>query len=216
MAGQEYFKKALTDFTFDLASGGAIRHLADKGYTARQIADELDVLVPYEKIQNTVWDYLVKSQVLLLDEPGAGTPLEQEVFVEECGKYGKKSFRRVKIRAENTRQIHWEKKDITVKSPMELTRFLSEKCLENGTKTAYMACDFGIWKEYRQERYQELQKILDLRQEEYLEGLPWAGKRVYHQLNPRMADIAGRMVLMEAYEGWFYFMETKEKYRAGT
>ena len=29
MAENKYFQKALTDFAFDMASGGAIRHLAD-------------------------------------------------------------------------------------------------------------------------------------------------------------------------------------------
>jgi len=36
---QEYFKKSLSDFTFDMASGGAIRHLADRGYTVEQIGN---------------------------------------------------------------------------------------------------------------------------------------------------------------------------------
>ena len=34
---QKYLKKALSDFTFDVASGGAIRHLADRGYTVQEI-----------------------------------------------------------------------------------------------------------------------------------------------------------------------------------
>ena len=41
MAEQEYFKNALSDFTYEAASGGAIRHLADLGYTVKQICEQL-------------------------------------------------------------------------------------------------------------------------------------------------------------------------------
>ena len=33
MSENRYFQKALSDFTYDAASGGAIRHLTDTGYT---------------------------------------------------------------------------------------------------------------------------------------------------------------------------------------
>ena len=36
---QDYFNEALSNFMFDMASGGAIRHLADRGYRARQSVD---------------------------------------------------------------------------------------------------------------------------------------------------------------------------------
>ena len=58
MAEKEFFHKALADFAFDVASGGAIRHLADRGYTAKQIAGELDFSVPFEKVRQAVWDHL--------------------------------------------------------------------------------------------------------------------------------------------------------------
>ena len=48
---QEYFKKALSDFALDAASGGAIRHLADRGYTANQIVRMLDFPTPFKTEQ---------------------------------------------------------------------------------------------------------------------------------------------------------------------
>lgn len=42
MEKQTYFQTALANFTFDVASGGAIRHLADLDYTAAQIMKRLD------------------------------------------------------------------------------------------------------------------------------------------------------------------------------
>lgn len=35
-----YFEAALSDFAFDVAAGGAIRHLVDRGYSVGQIVKE--------------------------------------------------------------------------------------------------------------------------------------------------------------------------------
>ena len=55
MAEQEYFKSALSDFTYEAASGGAIRHLADLGYTVKQISGQLSFPTPFARVQKTVW-----------------------------------------------------------------------------------------------------------------------------------------------------------------
>lgn len=49
MAEQEYFKSALSDFTYEAASGGAIRHLADLGYTVKQISGQLSFPTPLDR-----------------------------------------------------------------------------------------------------------------------------------------------------------------------
>ena len=46
MGEQEYFKNALSNFMFEAASGGAIRHLADLGYTVKQISKKLEFPTP--------------------------------------------------------------------------------------------------------------------------------------------------------------------------
>lgn len=51
MGEQDYFKNALSNFTYDVACGGAIRHKADTGDTVRKIANELDFPMPYEKVR---------------------------------------------------------------------------------------------------------------------------------------------------------------------
>ncbi len=205
MAENEYFKKALADFTFDAASGGAIRHLADLGYTVKQIAKKLDFAVPEEKVGQAVWDHLVERQQILLEEPGSGAPKEQAVFVEERGKFGKKSFRRVVFGNDGPGRIHWVKKRVDVGCSEEMMRFLAGKCLENGRDTAYMACDFGIWEHGGPKQNPEWTNVLEERQKEYVTGLPWIKKRVYHRLDRRMEEIAGRLVWTEEFEGVFYF-----------
>lgn len=95
MAGQEYFKTALSDFAFEAASGGAIRHLADLGYTVRQMKERLTFPTPYERVQKTVWRHLLDQGILLQEEPGSVGVRERAVYVREYDKYGKPSFRRV-------------------------------------------------------------------------------------------------------------------------
>ena len=69
---QTYFQKALSDFVYDMASGGAIRHLADLGYTVRQIQEKLDFPTPYERIQRTVWKHLLDTGVIFPESPKHG------------------------------------------------------------------------------------------------------------------------------------------------
>lgn len=49
MSEQDYFKNALSDFTFEAACGGAIRHLADLGYTVSQIKEQLAFPLPWKR-----------------------------------------------------------------------------------------------------------------------------------------------------------------------
>lgn len=211
MAENKYFNQALSDLAFDLAGGGAIRHLADKGYTVKQILKELNCALPEERVRQAVWDRLVEQKVLLLEEPGAGTEKGKAVFVEERGKFGKTSFRRVVVPAEQSREIHWAKTTCLVENGTDFRKLFAGKCLENGSKTAYVSCDFGVWERKEPGRYRKLLELLEMRQREYIEGLPWVGKRVYHQMDARMAEIAGRIFGAGQCEGICYFMGLEEK-----
>ena len=66
---QNYFKQALSDFTFDAAAGRAIRHLADCGYTSSQIVQRLDYPVPEAKVHKAVYRYLTETGILLKNLP---------------------------------------------------------------------------------------------------------------------------------------------------
>ena len=59
----KYFQKALSDFTYNAASGGAIRHLTDVGYTVKQIMEELAFPTPYERVQKGVWERLIETGI---------------------------------------------------------------------------------------------------------------------------------------------------------
>lgn len=60
-----YFEEALSDFAHDAASGGAIRHMADLGYSADQIMQRLDFPTPRARVEKTIFQYMIKTGMLL-------------------------------------------------------------------------------------------------------------------------------------------------------
>ncbi|MCR4618410.1 MAG: hypothetical protein K5669_09550 [Lachnospiraceae bacterium] len=98
---EKYFDKALSNFTNDFASGGAIRHLADKGFTVKEIHDRLDFPTPVSKISETVWNHFLEEGIILLEDPLTGTSKGKVRFEKVQNKYGKTSFKRVTETVEN-------------------------------------------------------------------------------------------------------------------
>ncbi|MDE6903931.1 MAG: hypothetical protein K2P76_03110 [Lachnospiraceae bacterium] len=92
---EEYFKNALKNFSQDMANGGAIRHLWNRGYSIRQIMEHLDFPANYERVQNVVWEHLIARGVIRLTKPEPGEGQEQVSYVKEYDRYGRTSFRRV-------------------------------------------------------------------------------------------------------------------------
>lgn len=70
-----YFEQALSDFMFDAASGGAIRHLVDHGHSVDQIMKELDFPTPRERVEKTVYQYMIETGMLLDRLPVCGEEL---------------------------------------------------------------------------------------------------------------------------------------------
>ena len=50
MAENDYFREALSGFTFEAAGGGAIRHLADLGCTVDEIETQLLYPISHNKV----------------------------------------------------------------------------------------------------------------------------------------------------------------------
>jgi len=87
------FNKALSNFINDAAVGGAIRHLADLGYSISQISDSLDYPLPKDKIASIIWEHFLNIGKISLKEPNGLT--EKVSFIKEQDAYGKTSFRKV-------------------------------------------------------------------------------------------------------------------------
>lgn len=159
---KEGFRQALSDFSFDVASGGAIRHLTDLGYTVKQIQGQLDFPTPGARVQEAVWKRLVDTGVILLEEPWRQRAKEKVEFIREYDSYGKASFRRV------------------VETDLKP---------ETAADDLFLACEFGVL-QYRDEgKYREALAALDERLAEYIAGLPWPKRRVWHRADGRMMEI---------------------------
>ncbi len=206
MSEPDYFKNALTDFTYEAANGGAIRHLTDLGFTVKQIAQQLAFPASFKKVQQTVWNHLIDKRIILTEEPGSGKLPEKSVFIQEYDKYGRTSFRRVPCREEGFKPVCLKEKKFGGKNDRGMTIFLSEKCLENGEENSYASCKFGFW-----EKDAPQLNLLSGRQREYILGLPWEKKTVYHRLDGRMREIISKLYENDSYEGYLYFLTTEEK-----
>ena len=159
---EKYLEKALADFAIDFASGGAIRVLADKGYTVRQIKERLDFPLPMEKVRELVWKHYVDSQVILLEEPDNASLHERVTYEKVQDKYGHISFKQVIIK---------------------------DNINQDGNTREYVACDFGKRMYQDRRAFEESLKALNDDDREYILGLPWPLRTVWHVRNERMTRI---------------------------
>ncbi|MEY8333206.1 hypothetical protein AALB53_08880 [Lachnospiraceae bacterium 47-T17] len=237
MSEQDYFANALANFTHEVASGGAIRHLADLGYTVRQITEQLSFPTPYEKVRKDVWEHLIDTRVVLLEEPGAEA---KEVrgksnYVLEYNQYGKASFRLVTAQEDEPKPIVWKERRFEtgeMKKAAKAARaggsrqlfsgknrafaaYLGEKCAENGEELSYCSCFFGLQRLKNPSDFQAAMEVFEERQREYVMGLPWEEKICYHRLDARMREIVVRLYENGWYEGACYFLKTEERVSVG-
>lgn len=77
---ESYFEAALSDFVFDVAAGGAIRHLTDRGYSVEQIMRELSYPVPRAKVEKAVYRHMTQSRILLSVLPEEGENLRLKLL----------------------------------------------------------------------------------------------------------------------------------------
>lgn len=207
MGENSYFQKALSDFTYEAAIGGAVRHLADSGYTVRQIVERLDFPTSFERVQKAVWEHLVRQGVILLEPPGNGGSREKVTYVREYDRYGKASFRRVVVREESEETACWAAHVLVSAgksgeegfSVADFIARMHDRENVGGGDSAYVSFDFGLVSRKEPARYEAMLEALDAHQREYVIGLPWEGRRVYHRL-----DLHGRELLRQLGEAGQY------------
>ena len=220
---ENYFRDALHNFIFEEAGGGAIRHLADRGYTARQIADALSFPMPYETVRETYTKYLLENQILLKERPEKCRKQEKVEYIREYDKYGKPSFRKVVVleasgpgeeqrtgqrQGQKEKQSEGQKQDVLVDrlsgtpkwEELEFEEFLllyrsgkknislsAETRLAEAEKNIYISCGFGA------DKTGDMLQVLEKAQREYIQGICWTRKTMYHLLDKRMLGIAIRL-----------------------
>lgn len=211
MAKQEYFQSALADFAFDMASGSAIRHLADLGHTGTEIIKMLDFPTPYDRIVKTMRKHFLDTGVLLLEEPGQGNPHESYTYVTEYDRYSHKSFRRVATTAKDTPCLPLKTHPYQQKPDGRLQDFLASRCAQNKEASAYVSCDFGLLRGREPQHFQQILQLLSLRQQDYVQEIFGERKRVYHRLNQCMREIVSVLYEHGEYQGTCYFLALGEK-----
>ncbi len=171
---RKYFNEALSDFVYDAASGRAIRHLVDNGYTTDQILKQLDYPTSRKKVEKTVYRYLKESGILLDELP---IPCAQ--------------MRHIVLGA---------------KKESEIFSHLAQRASENGEENSYIACPFGIM---HNSPATDILSLLTTREREYILGIAWEPKVMYHKLNRRMLEI-GVILAANSDAFSFYFLKSRE------
>ncbi|MDE7178376.1 MAG: hypothetical protein K2O59_11235 [Lachnospiraceae bacterium] len=159
-----YFQSALSSFVTDAACGGAVRHLADIGYTLDQIVERLDYPASRAKVQRIMMQYLYESHILLREEPSEELFAEKVQFVQEQDAYGRRSMRKISVdqngqnsvtnasdstilsqkeKAAQIRAFFWKESVYDRKRDGKLTELLHQKCEKNGVMYSYVSCPFG-------------------------------------------------------------------------
>ena len=200
---ENYFYDALHNFIFEEAGGGAIRHLADKGYTARRIADSLSFPMPYEKVREAYTKYLLDCAVLLKERPEHYRKPEKTEYVREYDRYGKPSFRKVAVSesagqegaagervgagAKVWREMDFSEFLLLYKGESDRIKLPAESEHKEAERDIYIACDFGA------DRDKDKWQALDMAQQEYIEGICWTRRTMYHLLDQRMLRIGMRL-----------------------
>lgn len=211
MSEQDYFRNALSDFTYEAASGGAIRHLADLGYTVKQISEKLTYPTPYEKVRKTTWQHLIDTQVVLTQEPGSGKQPGKAIYTVTHDKYGRAGFCMETTSTGDSDRIHWKERCFSREHQGSLAVYLADKCGANGEDGAYISCDFGLQYAEAKDKFAATMEVLNGRQKEYIEGLMWEKKICYHRLDRRMQEIIVRLHTNGLYRGYCYFIKLEEK-----
>ena len=164
------FNNALKNFTFDMASRGAIRHLFDLGLTAGEIHDELTFPTPVEAIRNELWNYLTESKIILAEKPVSEDAGLRYEFIKETNEYGKQSFRRVAVGGPSASENGHAK----------------HNCSANNS---YIPVDFGREKYKDPDAYKNKLSLLKKEDKAYVEDLPWPLQTVWHIKNDRILRI---------------------------
>jgi hypothetical protein len=215
---ENFFQNALHNFTFDVASGGAIAHLADLGYTPREIQGMLDYPTPYERVREAFRDYLLKEKIIVEEKSDLGKRQEKVSFVEEYDSYGRKSFRRVVEYAgaetagdvDSFRALTYTE-NLFGPFPAFLKEYCCEGMDEENAKNAYVSCDFGLRMKRAQKEYEAFIKPLAEGQRSYIEDILWERKMVWHLLNRRMREILAVLYAQSDYHGTILLLDKKEQ-----
>ena len=153
------FNSALTDFSFDVACGAAIRHLADLEFTVLEIRKRLSFPVSERQIGQAVWKHYVDKGIILTKTPEDCVNEKKITYIACKGEYGRTYF-----------------KQITKEQPVYYPN-------------DYVKCDFGKLLYKDKDAFIKKIVALEKRDQDYLLSIPWPLQQVWHLKNDRFLRI---------------------------
>lgn len=177
-AKNKYFEQALSDFTFDVSCGAAIRHLVDLEYSVKQIMHNISYSPPQAKVEKAVYRYMMESGVLTYVLP---KDIKEYITIQNMCEPG---------------LVNGHIRE------MDLRNCITEKRIHFGRQDSYVSCPFGIWSEEETDRRLA---CLDTKERDYIQGIPWEHRILYHRLTGRMEEIGIKLWLGGIDGVEFYF-----------
>ncbi len=109
-----YFEAALSDFVYDMASGGAICHLADAGYSIDRIMKELDFPTPRKRVEQIVYRHMLENKIIQEQ-----LPIEQQLLKKQ--RFSNITVRELGERLEQQLRLNGEQQSY-IKLPLRLLK----------------------------------------------------------------------------------------------
>ena len=103
----KFFNHALSKFIQNAASGDAVRHLANRGYTVDRISKEINYPTSKAQIAEIVWQHYIEQGIILLEKPSEEPTIKKVSYIREYGKYGTVHFRQVVEQIENPKKKYY-------------------------------------------------------------------------------------------------------------
>ena len=144
----------------------------------------------FERVSRAVTDYLLERNILRREPPDNREIRKDYTYVQERGKFGKTSFRRIALEEkEEAEEEPWNKEGAE-------DFFQSRRDV-----IAYVSCDFGL---PANESGMDI-TVLNERQQEFLSGICWERMRMYYRLDKQMEEIIRKLLEEGQYSGVVYW-----------
>ena len=213
MSEEKYFEKALSDMKDSFAGKDGIKHLAELGYSVRQIQASLDFPFPLDKIGRVLWDHYRSEEIILQKAPGSGAGSVKVHYIKQTDAYGKQSF--IKVQGDDKAESLSYKKVIyhdghDIFSPVDRNEKRKVKMFLEENSTCgpdYVSFDFGRLKTRNGAEWRSLLSSLSADDRDYLEVMPWESSLtgVYHLIDDRVIRILEALEGTGYLPGVFYF-----------
>lgn len=92
-----------------------------------------------------------------------------------------------------------------------LAEELQSRIKGNGPDHSYISCPFGMIRRDREARLNRMLAPLTSREKEYILGIDWEMRMMYHRLNSRMLEIGIQLAAYGETEYSFYFLKSRQR-----